>query len=368
MTGYEKTLYKKDTKGKIRVWKVSTRNTFDYSTVNVSHGTFDGKKIQTSRKISIGKNINKSNETTHAEQAVAEAITEVNKKIDEGYTSDREQLDIENTIPKPMLAHNYTKFQNKIKFPVFAQPKIDGVRCIYYDGVLYSRNGKAFHSLSHIITELRETIRPNVTLDGELYSPSISFEKLVGLVKKQKSIKQCENEELKTVKFIVYDIVSKGISFEERYSKLKDLFNVYTFENASLCPTWTIDARNEIDTNLYKMIDNKYEGLMLRNSNSGYVNNRSYDLLKYKLFQDDEFEIVGFLQGDGTELGCVVWMCQTPNKQKFNVRPRGTREERQELFLKGPDYIGKMLTVRYQELTTNKVPRFPVGISIRDYE
>ena len=31
-------------------------------------------------------------------------------------------------------------------------------------------------------------------------------------------------------------------------------------------------------------------------------------------------------------------------------------------------YIGKMLTVRFQNLTALGVPRFPVGVVIRDYE
>ena len=66
----------------------------------------------------------------------------------------------------------------------------------------------------------------------------------------------------------------------------------------------------------------------------------------------------------------MIWACITPEGGTFACRPCGTREERQELFLKGANYIGKMLTVRYQELTSSeqKVPRFPVGIAIRDYE
>ena len=38
------------------------------------------------------------------------------------------------------------------------------------------------------------------------------------------------------------------------------------------------------------------------------------------------------------------------------------------MFEKGKSYIGKMLTVKYQELTDDGKPRFPVGINIRDYE
>jgi DNA ligase-1 len=72
--------------------------------------------------------------------------------------------------------------------------------------------------------------------------------------------------------------------------------------------------------------------------------------------------------GDGVEKGCVVWICQTEEGKEFACRPRGTREERQQLFESGDNYIGKMLTVRYQEKTDDGLLRFPVGIAIRDYE
>ena len=54
--------------------------------------------------------------------------------------------------------------------------------------------------------------------------------------------------------------------------------------------------------------------------------------------------------------------------KEFSCRPRGTHESRAELFKHGKEYVGKMLTVRFQELTADGIPRFPVGIAIRDYE
>ena len=79
-------------------------------------------------------------------------------------------------------------------------------------------------------------------------------------------------------------------------------------------------------------------------------------------------EVVGVEQGVGLEDGCVIWVCQTKEGKTFHCRPRGTREDRQQLFENGKDYVGKMLTVRYQENTDEGLPRFPVGITFRDYE
>ena len=58
----------------------------------------------------------------------------------------------------------------------------------------------------------------------------------------------------------------------------------------------------------------------------------------------------------------------TINNKLFDVRPKGTLEERKEMLLNGESYLNKNLTVKFFELTDRGVPRFPVGISLRDYE
>jgi DNA ligase-1 len=57
------------------------------------------------------------------------------------------------------------------------------------------------------------------------------------------------------------------------------------------------------------------------------------------------------------------------NGEQFTVRPRGSLEKRREMYNDGDTFLNKKLTVRYQELDpTTGIPRFPVGIEIRDYE
>jgi len=110
-----------------------------------------------------------------------------------------------------------------------------------------------------------------------------------------------------------------------------------------------------------------YEGIMLRNKTGTYSNARSIHLQKYKEFFDTEVRITGFKSGEGLEEGCVIWLCEHEGKS-FACRPRGTREDRMKQFQNGDTYIGKQLTVRYQEKTDDGLLRFPVGIAIRDYE
>ena len=106
---------------------------------------------------------------------------------------------------------------------------------------------------------------------------------------------------------------------------------------------------------------------MLRNIKGIYREGyRSHDLQKYKEFKEDEYPIIGFEEGDGRDKGCVIWVCCNSNKKEFRVRPRGTVEQRSEWFKNGNKYIGKDITVIFQELSEQNIPRFPVGKAIRD--
>jgi DNA ligase-1 len=110
-----------------------------------------------------------------------------------------------------------------------------------------------------------------------------------------------------------------------------------------------------------------YEGAMLRNTEGVYRQNyRSADLQKYKEFQEDEYDIVGFTQGDGRDEGTVIWICITEQGRRFSVRPKGSVEYRRELYENAGRYVGKRLTVIFQELTEFGVPRFPVGKCVRE--
>jgi DNA ligase-1 len=64
----------------------------------------------------------------------------------------------------------------------------------------------------------------------------------------------------------------------------------------------------------------------------------------------------------------VIWVCKTQSGQEFTVRPEGTLETRKNYFKNKNNFFGKLLTVKFQNLTSLGIPRFPVGIVIRDYE
>lgn len=318
----------------------------------------------------------------------------------------------QDNVPGCMLAHDYTKRGKSIKFPCFVQRKFDGTRCIGVPNEgLFSRNKKPFPHMHHIMNEINtlnqaltrslsqeleefplcNTTKANtktskntkpsksnktsnsaaaaqgnrtVVLDGELYSETLTFQELVGAVKRA-SLKEGDDKQQLKVKYYVYDIIDDK-PFHQRLDALKCMFALHKFKHLKLVETVVCDSEDHMKQLHAQYVEEGYEGIMLRNTNGLYKGTRSVDLQKYKHFFDDEFEVVGFNQGEGLELGCVVWVCKTKQGKTFACRPRGSRESRAALFQSGNDYIGKMLTVRFQELTDIGIPRFPVGIAFRD--
>jgi DNA ligase-1 len=121
----------------------------------------------------------------------------------------------------------------------------------------------------------------------------------------------------------------------------------------------------------------KYEGTMVRSGgNEEYkYQHRDKQLQKYKDFEDAEFEIIGAEQGTGKDEGQAILICVTPQGiggrtgiGDFGVRCEGENAIRREQWENRKDYVGKELTVRYQVLSDEFIPIFPVGIAVRDYE
>jgi ATP-dependent DNA ligase len=381
-------LYGEASTGKKKVWSIRVFDRDGSGIIETIHGYEDGKMQTNEREVSLGKNIGRKNATTPLQQAISEAKASWVKKRESGYTCDtdvnantdanteanscdaeeKEKTDnsgkgINEAVPSPMLAHDYSKRGKDIVFPCYVQPKLDGTRCVAFEGKLFSRNRKSYPHLEHIQAEL-SMLHPSTILDGELYSTELTFQEIVGMVKRETLKSGDETKQLK-VKYHVYDMIYNA-PFEDRLLNLKRLFKKHKFKHLVLVKT-DMCAKDEIKEKHAEYVSNGFEGLMLRNANGLYSNARSIHLQKYKEFEDNEYVITGYEEGQGLEKGCVIWVCETDGKT-FHVRPRGTREDRQQLFTNGASYVGKKLTVRFQELTSDGIPRFPVGISIRDYE
>lgn len=367
-------LYKKSSTGKIEQWEVFVAVKLDGRChVNVTFGEVGGKMQTTFDTITEGKNIGKKNETTPYEQACKEAKAKWEKMKKRGYVESLEaaqagEVDalIEGGI-EPMLAHVYEKHGDKIKFPCYAQPKLDGIRCISIKKgnsvTLWSRTRKRITSCPHIEDAIKLNFAhvANITLDGELYNHDLKrdFEKIVSAVRKENP-----SPESQLIEYHIYDMVDAEFTTKERLG--------YLDSNTIRPPLkllWTliINDQQDVAELFTRYTKAGYEGVMLRNMSAKYENKRSYNLQKVKEFDDAEFRIVGVVEGKGKLQGLLgAFMCVTADGTEFEVKMTGNQEETKKFLHDESLWKNKLLTVQYQGFTSkNKVPRFPIGLRIR---
>lgn len=368
------TLYKKTSTGAIQYWLIIV----NVNQINTRYGQVDGAEQVTIDVILKGKNIGKKNETSPQQQAEAEAQAKWEKQLKKGYVTsieaaEAEELDklIEGGIA-PMLAHKFSEQARKIKYPAWVQPKLDGIRCIAIvkrgKCTLWSRTRKPITSMPHIIAEIEKHFVADIVLDGELYNQEFksNFEHIVHLVRQEEPDAQHTD-----VQYHIYDLVNEDI-FEQRNNKLHKIFTIGNPQLKYLkrVHTAVVTDESQVMDNFSSYRALGYEGVMLRNNESLYVNKRSYDLQKVKEFDDKEFKITGIEEGRGKLAGHVgAFICLMDcGTQEFKAKMSGDTDQLKKYFEDHSLWKNKVLTVQYQGLTSYGIPRFPVGISIRDYE
>lgn len=363
--GDEVTLYKGN-----RLVRMSIKG----DTVAVTTGV-QGGSLRTTTKRFPASSVGRSNEKSGADNAKKFVNDEITRlKSREGYTDEKGQ-EAATVLLTPMLAIPMdAKVRNTITPMVFLQPKLDGVRALINTstGQIISRAHKPLYA-QHISDAVKSLGITKVEwLDGELYSHSMGFQTIVGLVKRHDKSEADAKAKLK-FQFHMYDCIMSS-PFKTRLQFLEQVRNqnkeiIGTSEETSKRPIRLVDTwyipQSEIQEHHLKNVENGYEGSMLRlDDNTPYqVNKRSKSLIKVKDFVDAEYKIVGFVAEKGDinkqeTLGAVE--LETEDGKRFRARPAMTAADRQEIWDNQSKYLGKLAVIKYQELSDTGIPRFPV--------
>lgn len=373
-------LYKKTSTGAIQMWQVLYGKADEgFGFVKTMYGQRDGKIQETLDLVKEGKNIGKKTETTPVQQAALQAKQIWDKKIKSGYSENI--ADIENDVEHlpsidPMLAHDYEDHKHKVTYPTIVQHKFDGLRCIAVvkggKCRLYSRTRKEFKTVPHINEHVEDLCRinnmPDVMFDGELYSHEYrdNFEDIASLIKRGEV-----HPDVGVIDYFIYDLPSQhNVNYEGRFLTLKTIFaGKNGHRNLVRVPSFNIKNVDELKPKHDKFVADGYEGLMVRDPDAPYYFKRTHALLKYKVFRDEEFVIVGVKEGKGKLMGSAgSFLCLTEEGKEFSAKMEGELDRLKEYFVNFDKYKGKKLTVRYFRRTKYNVPRFPVGVRIREEE
>ncbi len=281
---------------------------------------------------------------------------------------------------KPMLAYPVSDKPIDYTKPVFMQPKLDGVRCVIqaeklpfdmgYDVVAYSRTGKQWKNIDHILFNLKPwfQLNPNVILDGELYNHDFKddFESIISMVRKTKPTAEDKLKSADNVQFHCYDIIDETKTFEQRINFIKQVVprnhcvhHVHTMQISSHDNALTFHES-------YKA--GGYEGSIVR-TNDVYQCKRSHNLRKFKDFHDAEATIVGFVEGKGKRKGTIgKFIAEDTDGNVFGMPVMDKFKYLQDNFKVMQGYIGKTATFTYFERTKANSYRHPLFKCIRDYE
>ncbi len=354
-------LYKNDSSGKTRFWRVEVEDN-KYRTV---HGILDGTEVTTAWTECEPKNVGRSNETTGVEQAELEAEALIVNKMNQGkYVSELKNVNDKEKFISPMLAKEYTGTPPFIG-SAYSQPKLDGIRCVLTSKGMFTRQGKPIHSCPHIIDATVEVFKknPDYVLDGELYNHKANedFNTITSIVRRTKLTEDDLRAAESFIQYHVYDLVGEG-SFEKRHAVLRDLVVSCTdMKYVKLVQTTKCIMEEDLDRCYQGYMSNGYEGQMVRNGDSDYEHKRSKNLLKRKEFKTDEFEVVSVDTGEGTWARAIkTFNCVTHNGIPFSAGVRGEKQQLEDMYASGK--LPKWATIRFFEYTPAGSLRFPIVI------
>lgn len=352
-------IYKKTKTGAVQEWLIEVEGD-KYRTVS---GQFTGKKTTSEWTLCKVKNAGKANATSEEQQAIVEAYALRKKKLERGYFEEMSKIN-QTQYFEPMLAEKWENRKDTISYPIFSQPKLDGIRCIVKSDGMWSRAGKRIVSAPHIFDGLKNLFEtnPELIFDGELYCDKLAndFNKIVSLVKKSKPNVADLAESKNVIQYHIYDLPSDSGLFKDRFLHLSKL-------DLPLCcilvRTECVDKENEVEKLYEKYVEAGYEGQILR-VNAAYENKRSKHLLKHKTFLDEEYIILDICEGEGNRSGAVGYMVFEREGLRFKSNVKCTYEQGVEMLKNRSKLIGKQATVKYFNLTPAGIPRFPYVINI----
>ena len=390
-------LYKKDISGRVWYWECRVTDTMLETRAGLLKTRAKHKWKEHTKGI-LQSGSNKSPE----ERAIEHARSKwKEKKRNDNVVENLSDLD-NNRYAMPIIAvsaKRYTDLQemndnpgSKYKFnpdyPYLVQPKLDGERAIsHYIGgkiYLYSRLRNPIPYLDHIKIalqniheDLRKTyaIADHISFDGEIMEPEGTRNSMRSAISTVK-IKHANNGKLV---YHIFDLVMgtkpKSI-FTDRYRLLSTILGKYSYPCLKLVPLIgkAILGTSDIDQMLNNTVQLGYEGIILRDPAMTYptVKTRSYQMIKYKPFKDEEYTIIDAIEGSDAHTGLIIFHVRDirVSHLKFYVTPAMPHKERSELWMQykidPSSIVGKLLTVRYREKNEYGIPLEPIGCRIRD--
>ena len=191
--------------------------------------------------------------------------------------------------PDIMLVKNFN--EKKVKFPLVAAVKKDGVRG-RYPGQLISRQGHRLIGLDHIESEL---YRYPHELDGELMVPGEIFDVASGLIRNHNDVPNAE--------YWVFDCPSHQGDKWQRYIHLRD--TLPRSQSIKLIRHHLIKDMDHLRSFYEWAIDKGEEGIVIYRLDSKYIDGKTNDWMRMVPLEQADCKVIGFYEGKGKFAGTL---------------------------------------------------------------
>jgi DNA ligase-1 len=356
-------IYKRDSNGGLRTWQAEIAGA-EWRTTAGGPGR---KPVTSGWTRCTGKQ-----GRTDEQQAEFEAFAAHTQKLAREYRQTEAEL---NDVPKsPMLAKSYEP--GAVKFPVFCQPKLDGIRALISKDGAFTREYQRHLNVEHILKALSPVFVADdaVVLDGELYNHDFKddFGRISSIVRKQNPTPEQLAESEKYLQFHCYDQFNHrhpNASFGERWSDLQQcIFPVIKSRAIVDVATHEVTGAEELDMMYGVFLEQGYEGQMVRLDAPYEFDKRSKNLLKRKEFITAEFKLLRIEEGNGNWAGYAKRVVfELPDGRECGAGIRGTQEQMKLLLITGAMELARLgrtpqVTIRHFTPTPDGMPRFPVAV------
>lgn len=233
---------------------------------------------------------------------------------------------------------------------------------------LRTNNGNKIYSCNHIVAEINALGLAHLPLDGEAYwhGPEYSFSYLNGKVRRKQS-----SAETAFLQYHIFDLARYGESISKfaRLSQLLDLFSdpiVKGSKTLFLVPYNTTSGDSEsVDLSFEKALNGGYEGIMICDPCSSYMEGKGKWMWKHKPVYDAEFAFDGFeYAAEGRNVGTFAAIrLKMVDGRTFTCS--GINDDMKQQLLSSPPPKWQPITVEYGDLSDTGVPIFPRFKAVR---
>ena len=264
---------------------------------------------------------------------------------------------------------------------IFISRKLNGTRCAFVGDKCLTRQNKEYKGLDHIVADLQNLVGKDTFVDGELLyknkeglSDSEAFQKGTGI-----AMSKGDKSNLKLVIFDMFplDEFWSGKSKEPYSNRKKQIVELN--EKIKTLGTDNLEIvqmcyEGYEHSEIWKWLDyaeqHDWEGVII-NLDTPYECKRTKNLIKVKKFYTYDLEVVGVEEGTGRNKGTLGALVVKYKNNTVNVGSGFTDEERSYYWNNQNEIIGRVIEVKYKEITTDKKTgleslQFPVYVGLRE--